>query len=126
MKIMFETKGDFNQLNKWLKKVSTSTPDAALRDIAGEGTRSLAANTPRDTGATAAGWKADVKKARGGSEIAWSNSAHPGTSINIATAIDQGHGTGTGGYVPPNPYIKKSMDKVFSTAGDKIAKELIK
>lgn len=126
MKIHFETKGSFDNLEKWLKKVSTNSPNNALKEIANQGVKSLAANTPRDTGATAAGWTADIVTARGVSEIHWTNNAHPGTSVNIATIIDKGHGTRTGGYVPPRPYIKKSMESVWSTAGDKIVKELTK
>lgn len=126
MKIAFETKGSFDNLNKWLKKVSQSTPDSALNQIANDGVKSLASNTPRDTGETASGWQAEIKNSRGVSEIAWTNNAHPEAKVNVATIIDQGHGTGTGGWVQPRPYIKKSMDSVWKSAGDKIVKEMVK
>lgn len=126
MKVSFETKGDSKALEQWLKNVSSATPSASLNSIARQGEQSLAANTPKDTGVTASGWKAKVTSKGTTSEIAWTNTAHSGESVNIAVIIDQGHGTGTGGYVPPKPYIKKSMNSVWSTAGDKIAKELIK
>lgn len=126
MQVTFESKGDFNELEKWLRKVSNNPPSIALAQIAKEGTASLAANTPRDTGETAGGWQAEIRTKPGESEIAWVNTAHPGTNVNLAVIIDQGHGTGTGGYVPPKPYIKRSMDGIFSRAGDKIAEEMIK
>lgn len=126
MNISFESKGDFDQLSKWLDEVSKATPKNSLKEIAVAGGKSLAANTPRDTGMTASGWEAVVTTKGLTSEIAWNNVAHPGESVNIARIIDQGHGTGTGGYVPPRPYIKKAMDSVWKDAGDKIAKELIK
>ncbi len=126
MKVEFESRGDFDNLQKWLKNVSNNPPSSALSRIAVEGNRSLAANTPRDTGQTASGWQAEIKTTRGGAEIAWTNTAHPGARVNVAKIIDQGHGTGTGGFVLPRPYIKKAMDGVFSKAGDKIAEEMIK
>lgn len=126
MKIAFETKGDFNNLSKWLDGVSHAKPSTSLTQIAKEGEKSLASNTPKDTGETASGWKSEIKTVDGQSEIAWINDAHPEANVNVAVIIDKGHGTGTGGYIPPRPYIQKSMDSVWKTAGDKIAKELIK
>lgn len=126
MEVRFDSKGDFNEIQRWLDKVSKHSPDAALTKIAIEGKQSLAAGTPKDTGETAAGWEAKITVKPGESEIAWINTAHPETSVNVAVIIEQGHGTGTGGFVPAKPYIEKSMDKVFATAGDKIGEELIK
>jgi hypothetical protein len=126
MKISFDSKGDFNGIRSWLKRVTDSKPTMALNQIASEGARSLAANTPRDTGETASGWKAKITTKGHVAEIAWINDAHPEASANVAKLIETGHGTRTGGYVAPKPYIKKAMDPVFKTAGDSVVKELIK
>lgn len=126
MKISFESKGDFDVVRSWLKKVVSTNPSVAINQIASEGTRSLAANTPKDTGETAAGWKAEVSTKGGVTEIGWINTAHPEAGVNVAKLIELGHGTRTGGYVPPNPYIKDAMNPIFKDAGDKIVKELIK
>lgn len=126
MKISFESKGDFESTRSWLKDVINRNPTNSINQIASEGTRSLAANTPKDTGATAAGWSSDIKRTGNVTEIAWKNTAHPEASVNVAKVIHTGHGTGTGGYVPPRPYIEQAMNPVFKDAGDKIAKELIK
>lgn len=126
MEVLFDSKGDFNNIQQWLDNVARRSPNEALNQIAIEGERSLEANTPKDTGVTAGGWQAKITTDGKGSEIAWSNKAHPEASVNIAVIIDQGHGTGTGGYVPPRPYIKKAMDSVFAHAGTKIEQELIK
>jgi Bacteriophage HK97-gp10, putative tail-component len=126
MKVSFSSKGDFNNADKWLHDVARRSPKKALNAIAVEGERSLARNTPRDTGATAAGWKAKVTSKKGVSEIAWNNVAHPNTRANVAVLIEQGHGTGTGGYVPPRPFIKRSMDRVFDNAGDRLREEMTK
>lgn len=126
MKVVFDSKGDFNDIEAWLNNVSRRSPNAALNKIAIEGEKSLAANTPRDTGETASGWKSKITTQKGGAEIAWINTAHSGANINLAVVLDQGYATGTGGFVAPRPYIKRSMDKVFSSAGQKIEEELIK
>lgn len=126
MKLTIESKGEFNNVRAWLAGVVNRSPVPALREIASEGEKSLADNTPKSTGETASGWVSSITTYRGRSEVSWMNIAHPNAGINVARIIDRGHGTGTGGYVPPNPYIVKSMDQVWSNSGDKLSKELFK
>lgn len=125
MKISFESKGDFDVVRSWLKRVTENKPTTALNQIAREGERSLANNTPRDTGETAAGWKAEVVTKGNVTEISWKNTAHPEASVNVAKLIETGHGTGTGGYVAPKPYIKQAMAPVWGKT-DNVVRELIK
>lgn len=126
MRIGFSTKGDFDAITKWLKEVPETLPKGLDR-IAEKGVTNLKNNTPKDTGATANGWQAEVIKGNNDKHnIVWTNTAHPQESANIALLIELGHGTGTGGYVQPKPYIKAAMEDVWKTAGDDIAKELIK
>lgn len=127
MRISFESKGNFDATADWLKRVSSnSAPSKALDSIAKEGTRSLAAKTPRSTGETASGWTEKVTVTGDVTEIAWSNNAHPEAGVNIAKLIELGHGTGTGGYVQPQPYIKEAMKPVWSSVDNNLVKELIK
>jgi hypothetical protein len=126
MKISFESKGDFNAITDWLKDVTHRDPASAISAIAREGTRSLAENTPRSTGETASSWKEKITTKGGITEISWYNTAHPGSMVNIAKLIDLGHGTGTGGYVPPRPYIKDAMKPVWSHVDNRVVRELIK
>jgi len=126
MNIRFESKGNFEKVTAWLEKASRVDASNALKAIAIEGERALAANTPKDTGETASGWTSEITGRGATAEIVWKNRAHPELNVNLAKLIDQGHGTGTGGYVPPRPFIKRSMDKVWKNAGDTIVKELNK
>lgn len=121
MNISFDIKGDFNATLKWLNDVSKRKPSVVLEEIASEGTRSLASNTPRTTGQTANGWKAEVSD----NGIVWTNTAHPESDANVAKLIELGHGTRTHGYVPPRPYIKAAMKPVWDSV-DKKVEELIK
>lgn len=126
MKISFESKGEFDVVGNWLKRVSNNNPSNALKSIASEGTRSLSANTPKATGETASGWTEQISTTGDITEIAWLNNAHPEAGVNIAKLIELGHGTGTGGYVPPKPYIKDAMKPIWSSVDNKVVKELIK
>lgn len=126
MKVLFESRGGFDKANKWLTDITKRDLSVSHRQIANQGIENLRSNTPKDTGETAAGWTSQVRTKGDITEIAWMNRAHPGAQVNVAKIIELGHATGTGGYVPPKPYIKKSMDPVFKDAVNKLTKELIK
>lgn len=126
MKVSFESKGDFENALRWLKSVVSAKPSASVRSIADEGKQRLISGTPKNTGKTASGWDYKITTNRNHIEIVWMNKAHPELDVNLAKLIELGHGTKNGGYVPPNPYIKQSMDSVFKSAGDKIAGEMFK
>lgn len=125
MRITFQSKGDFSRAKSWLSGVINKSPVETLRQVAREGEESLARATPVDTGATASGWTSEITSTRRGADLSWMNVAHPHTSVNIAKIIDTGHGTGTGGYVPPRPYIKNAMSGVWVGA-DKAIEEMMK
>lgn len=121
MRASITTTGDFSKTIKRLQKMSRISHKKALSQIEQKGTASLAKFTPvGDTGQTAMGWSGKVTD----NEIQWVNNAHPDESVNVAKIIQLGHGTGTGGYVPPYNYIPPALDEVFGDATDIIAKEV--
>lgn len=125
MNVSFESKGDFKNILSWLSKASRGPTPSEVEYIGREGVRALANNTPRSTGETASGWEYEIYNRRQGSyEISWKNTAHPEAEVNVAKLIELGHGTGTGGYVPPQPYIKKSMSPVWKSSSDRLTKEM--
>lgn len=117
MRISFTEKGNFEATTGWLNRVSKIDPTDAMQSLGQEGIASLRAATPVDTGQTASGWVVEIEKTRKGVEMSFVNRAHPNTSRNVAMLIEMGHGTRTGGYVPPRPYIKGALTNVFSKAG---------
>lgn len=125
MKLTITSKGEFNAVRGWIAGVINRSPNEAMRQVGVAGDSALASNTPKDTGETAAGWTHDITVYRGKTDLSWMNLSHPHLSINLAKAIELGHGTGTGGYVPPNPYIENSMHGVFNMT-DGLVKELLK
>jgi hypothetical protein len=126
MKVSFQSKGDWAATRKWLKQAASNAPTQAIKEIANRGEQALKAGTPKATGETATGWYAEVKGRGPVTEIIWKNRAHPESKVSVALLIENGHGTRTGGYVPPRPYVKQAMESVWAIAGDTIAKEMIK
>ena len=96
---------DTNRLENWLKKVSKINPETVLKTSGERGVASFKANTPRDTGITAEAWKYQVNRVNRGVELAFTNDSVGGDTYNIVQGIRYGHGTGTGGYVPPNDFV---------------------
>lgn len=127
MEIVIESKGDFSQITKWLKKAGDKTPEQAFNKIGRDGVESLARTTPVGrTGLTSQGWSYKINRDARGMEVAFYNNAHPQEAVNIAKIIRLGHGTGTGGYVPPYDYITPAMTRIHAYAGDLIVKEVMR
>ncbi len=124
MKVKFDSKGGFNNALKWFSRAS-SVQSIVMKNIADHGTNRLRNGTPEDTGETASGWESSIEMGRNSLEISWKNTAHPESEINVAKLIELGHGTRTGGYVPPRPYIKQAMAPVWKRL-DKDVEELMK
>lgn len=125
MVVSFETEGNFDKIIKKLQQLTDSDAQAALRKIGENGVAELQNATPKDSGETAASWDYKVKGSRKGPELVFVNNAHPELGVNIAVLKQVGHGTGTGGYVPPFDYIRPAMSKTFNRAGSILSKEMV-
>lgn len=126
MKVTFESSGNFEKSMAWLDRVSKVDETRVMKSFAKRATENLKAGTPRATGGTASGWKDVITKQGDVVEVGWVNNAYPGLYVNMALLIELGHGTGTGGYVPPKPYIKQAMNPVWAGIDQHIIRELIK
>lgn len=126
MRIGVETKGDFQNITAWLKRVASNAPTATLNSLGKEGVSALRSATPKRSGQTAGGWGYKVKKTGRGWDIIWYNNSHPETSANVALLLQNGHGTGTGGYVPGQDYINPALKPVYNSASRKLANEVFK
>lgn len=127
MSVSIESKGGFEKALAWLDEASKPRKSiVSAKSIAKSGEQVLKNATPKDTGETANGWRSEVKMTAKGLEIIWYNNAHPELSVNMAKLIELGHGTRTGGYVSPRPYIKNAIRPILDSGGDRIVKELIK
>ncbi len=117
--ISFRHKGDFSKLTKYFEDLKKATRRQLLDKYGQAGVAALSANTPVDSGKTAASWYYEVSDGKGGSAITFYNS-NINKGVSIAIILQYGHGTRNGGYVQGRDYINPAIQPVF----DKMANEL--
>ena len=117
--ISFHQKGNFNNLEKFLKTSSKKNVYAILNKYGKEGVLALSLATPIDSGKTSSSWNYKIIKFSGGAKIEWINS-NIINDVPIAILIQYGHATKNGGYVQGREYINTALRPIF----DKIEKEL--
>lgn len=110
--ISFESKGSFENLEKFLKRMSKKDIFTSLDHYGTEGVRALASATPVDSSQTASAWTYEIIQNSQSYSIIWSN----GNVIDgrpVAILLQYGHGTGTGGYVAGRDYINPALQPIF-------------
>ena len=118
--------GDFKDLDSYLKRVIKKSSDKQQAvELATSIVDRLRQDTPKRSGLTADSWDFKISSSSKGIVIEILNNNNNGP-INIAKIIHFGHGTGTGGYVPPQPYIVSSIDTVYNKKINSILTDLIK
>lgn len=121
--ITFNLSGSDRNLRKVLENIANKNPSGILEKYGRMGVEALRANTPTDTGKTAASWNYNVKKTGSGYQIEFNNT-HINKNVNIAVILQLGHGTGTGGYVRGIDYINPAMQPVFEKMATDLYAEL--
>lgn len=121
--ITFKHKGDFKKTEKFLTKAKDLKVMDILKRAGAEGVAALALSTPIRTGETANSWDYNIERSNWGWTINWSNS-NVVNGAKIAILIQYGHGTGTGGYVPPIDYVNPAMKPIFDRIAEEIWKEV--
>lgn len=121
--IQLKSHGSFNNLEKWLNKMSGRTYLNAL-DRAGQlGVQALSSATPKDSGTTADSWTYLIDKGPDTTTLSWSNT-NINEGVNIAIILQFGHGTGTGGYVRGRDYINPAIKPIFDAIANDVWKEV--
>lgn len=118
-------KGDFKNIEKFLKKPYGKNMRAILERYGQIGVNALSAATPKDTGRTAASWGYNIEDKSGVITITWTNS-NVVKGVNIAIILQYGHGTRNGGYVVGRDYINPALKPVFDSIADILWKEVTK
>lgn len=125
MNINIDVVGSFDRTREWLNRLGQDKMMINVMEHMGQaGVDSLERTTPKDTGETASSWGYDLQVRRNKSELSWYNTAHPHVPGSIARMIYTGHGTGTGGYVPPRDYITPAMNPIYEQAVYRIVEEM--
>ena len=118
--------GEFKDLESYLKRViKKSSSKQGATELAIAIVNRLKQDTPKESGLTAASWDYKLSNTSKGIAIEIINKNN-NDSVNIAKIIHFGHGAGTGGYVPPQPYIVSSIDAVYNKKINSILTDLIK
>lgn len=126
--IKFKHKGDFSKTTNKLKNlVKGYYRHEKIFNTYGEaGVTALAAATPKDTGKTAASWRYELTMTEKGMSLVWINDNMSGNTKSgnppVVILIEYGHMTRNGGYVPPRPFLKQTMEPIFRDLVVKIGK----
>lgn len=123
--IKTETSGDFNDLERFLKAASKSSSLSSIEKMGEDIVRTLRDLTPKDSSETANSWRYEITKKSSGINLEILNSNLNG-NVSIARLIHFGHGTGTGGYVPPRPFIDSAIDLEYRKNIERVFTDILK
>lgn len=118
--ITFKQKGDFSNTINFLESCKHMLGISKLDEYGRLGVEALAANTPVDTGLTAASWKYKIENNSEGPCIYWYNT-NIQNGRTIAIILQYGFVTSKGTYVQGRDYINPAIQPIF----DMIANEVL-
>ena len=102
-----------SNLKRSIDKVSDSSKtESAINTIGNKGLSRLISATPKRSGGTASSWDMEVEKTQNGLNLYYSNSKKVSDGTPLVVLIVNGHGTGTGGYVPANDFVSPIIDSI--------------
>ena len=117
-------KGNFNNLERFLKKNEKIDVDHYLEKFGQAGVEALRKATPKDTGLTSESWYYEIEKGPKETKITWLNSNTVDDWFNVAIGIQYGHGTASGVYVQGVDYINPAMKTIFDELANQIWEEV--
>lgn len=121
--ISFESKGNFDKLDKYLNKLKNVVDPKRFEKYGERGVDALSKNTPIDTGLTSRSWYYEIEKTNSSITISFNNS-NIQNGIPIAIILYYGHATGNGGYVVGRDYIHPAIRPIFDNIADEAWKEV--
>jgi hypothetical protein len=110
--ITITEKGNFNNTERYLRKLSETDLYSVLNRYGSLGQNALSNATPRESGETAESWYYTTEHRKGYYSIRWHN-RHEENGVNIAVILQYGHGTRNGGYVQGRDYIMPAIRPIF-------------
>lgn len=123
--ISLQASGDFKKTNAFLEAIRERRIYNVLDSYGKRGVEILASSTPVRTGATAASWTYVKKVSSQEISLEWHNTnmSNDGKTP-VVILIIKGHGTRTGGYVPPNDFVTPLMENLFSEVSEAVWREV--
>lgn len=123
MSITVRQKGDFHNLERFLRKASKSTDLSRFAKYGEMGLEALKLATPVKTGKTAASWGYHLEASAEGVKLTWYND-NVVNHVQIAVILDMGHQTRDHGWVEGRHYIDPALQPVFDKILNDMWKEL--
>ena len=121
--ISFESKGNFNRTENFLKRIGKRDIYRSLSTYAQQGVSALASATPTDSGLASTSWSYEGKVDRRSASITWLNHDIE-NGFPVAVMLQYGYGTGTGGYVQGRDYINPALKPIFDKIAESVWKEV--
>lgn len=121
--IRFTLSGSTDNTRKFLQKMQAPDLYSGLSSLAQRGVTALQANTPKESGLTAASWDYEIETKGNTVIITWLNT-HTQDGVNVAIILQYGHGTGTGGYVAGRDFINPAIKPIFDEIADEVWKKV--
>lgn len=122
--ISVKTKGNFNNTEKFLKKMKEPFYYSILNEYGRRGVEALREATPKDTGKTAESWHYEVLTNGKRIKLRWYNDNMAEAGMPIAVLIQYGHVTKNGGYVEGRDYINPALRPIFDSIASLLWREV--
>ena len=117
-------KGNFNRVEQFMNRALKRDYLNILTQYGQAGVAALAANTPTDTGKTAASWEYGIERGDGKTTIFWYNTNEKDGS-NIAILLIYGHAAQNGSYVEGHDFANPAMRPIFEEMANRIWNDVI-
>lgn len=121
--IRFSHRGDFGNIEQFLKKSKDTNFRPILEKYARQGVSVLQSATPKDTGETSQSWGFEIVTKRSGFSIHWTNS-NMNNGIPIVILLQYGHGTRSGTFIEGRDFINPAMRPLFDQIAENLWKEV--
>mgnify|MGYP006915348559 CR=1 FL=1 len=123
--ISFKHSGNFENTDRFLKKMRRKEIFEALDRFGAMGVAALASATPVLTGQTAGSWGYEIERSGKTYSIIWTNDNEIPGHGPLVIMLQYGHGTGTGGYVQGRDFINPAIKPVFDAIANSVWNEVI-
>lgn len=124
MGVTFKHRGNFNNLEKFLKSYNPQNIVKILEYYGREGVRALQSATPVASGITANSWAYDIDVSKSSFSISWTNSHTTKTGTPIVILLQYGHGTRQGGLVQGVDFINPAIEPIFNDIAEAVWEEV--
>lgn len=121
--ISVRQRGNFSNLEKFLKKSLGHDWEKVLDEYGKRGVKALSDNTPVDTGLLKSSWYYEIVKEDGAVRVIWKNSDIE-NGVPVALLVVYGHGTKNGGYVEGRDFISPALQPIFDELAEAAWKEV--